>query len=75
MYHHTHTHTHTHRWFFGRIKRADAEKKLLQSGNQSGTYLIRESESMPGQYSLSVRDGDSVKHYRIRKVDTGPSVA
>ena len=40
----------------------------------SGTYLIRESESMPGQYSLSVRDGDSVKHYRIRKVDTGMCV-
>ena len=59
------------RWFFGRIKRADAEKKLLQVGNQSGTFLIRESESQPGNYSLSVRDGDSVKHYRIRKVDTG----
>ena len=28
---------------------------------------------MPGQYSLSVRDADSVKHYRIRKVDTGQS--
>nr|AAT67598.1 Src tyrosine kinase 3 [Suberites domuncula] len=58
-------------WFFGKIKRADAEKKLLQTGNQTGTYLIRESESQPGNYSLSVRDGDSVKHYRIRKVDTG----
>lgn len=59
------------RWFFGKIKRSDAEKKLLQIGNQTGTYLIRESESQPGNYSLSVRDGDSVKHYRIRKVDTG----
>lgn len=59
------------RWFFGKIKRTDAEKKLLQIGNQSGTFLVRESESQPGNYSLSVRDGDSVKHYRIRKVDTG----
>ncbi len=59
------------RWFFGKIKRADAEKKLLQSSNQTGTFLIRESESQPGNYSLSVRDGDTVKHYRIRKVDTG----
>ena len=58
-------------WFFGRIKRADAEKKLLGVGNQAGTFLIRESESQPGNYSLSVRDGDTVKHYRIRKVDTG----
>ena len=61
----------TCRWFFGRIKRADAEKKLLGVGNQAGTFLIRESESQPGNYSLSVRDGDTVKHYRIRKVDTG----
>ena len=36
-----------------------------------GTYLIRESESQPGNYSLSVRDGDTVKHYRIRKADSG----
>ena len=60
------------RWFFGRIRRFDAEKKLLQVGIQSGTYLIRESESRPGQYSLSVRDGLEVKHYRIfNKTDTG----
>ena len=36
-----------------------------------GTYLIRESESQPGNYSLSVRDGDTVRHYRIRKADSG----
>ena len=58
-------------WFFGRIKRADAEKKLLMQGNVTGTFLVRESESQPGNYSLSVREGDSVKHYRIRKADTG----
>lgn len=60
-----------YRWFFGKIKRTDTEKKLLQFGNQTGTFLIRESESQPGNFSLSVREGDSVKHYRIRKVDTG----
>ena len=36
-----------------------------------GTYLIRKSGSQPGNYSLSVRDGDTVKHYRIRKADSG----
>ncbi len=60
-----------YRWFFGKIKRSDAEKKLLQIGNHSGTFLIRESESQPGNYSLSVRDSETVKHYRIRKVDAG----
>lgn len=59
------------RWFFGKIKRAEAEKKLLSPGNPTGTFLIRDSETMPGNYSLSVRDGDNIKHYRIRKLDTG----
>eukprot|EP00128_Syssomonas_multiformis_P016763 Colp12_sorted_trinity150504_noHs@12380 len=57
-------------WFHGRIKRGDAEKLLMSSQNV-GTFLIRESESRPGDYSLSVRDVDSVKHYRIRVMDDG----
>ena len=36
-----------------------------------GGFLIRESESKPGDYSLSVRDHDTVKHYRIRTLDDG----
>ena len=33
--------------------------------NSRGSYLIRESESTPGGYSLSVRDRDQVQHYKI----------
>lgn len=40
-------------WFFGAIKRADAEKQLLYSENQTGAFLIRESESQKGEFSLS----------------------
>ena len=59
-------------WYFGKITRADAEKKLLQTGNPTGTFLIRDSETRPGDYALSIRDGDSVKHYCIiSKVGTG----
>ncbi|KAF4796548.1 Tyrosine-protein kinase FRK [Turdus rufiventris] len=57
------------RWFFGPIKRAEAETQLLYLENQEGAFLIRESESLKGEYSLSVFDGTSVKHYRIRKRD------
>ena len=39
--------------------------------NDYGSYLIRESESTPGDYSLSVRDRESVRHYRIRRLDNG----
>ena len=36
-----------------------------------GTFLIRESGSEPGNYSLSVQDGKAVRHYHIRKLDKG----
>ena len=41
------------RWFHGKITRAAAESLLKQQ--QDGSYLIRESESTPGDFSLSVR--------------------
>lgn len=49
----------------------EAEKKLLLPQNEHGSYLIRDSESRHNDYSLSVRDGDTVKHYRIRQLDEG----
>ncbi|XP_064254472.1 tyrosine-protein kinase Fgr isoform X3 [Passer domesticus] len=63
-------------WYFGKIGRKDAERQLLCHGNARGTFLIRESETTKGAYSLSIRDwdeakGDHVKHYKIRKLDSG----
>ncbi|XP_040028226.2 tyrosine-protein kinase yes [Gasterosteus aculeatus] len=63
-------------WYFGKMGRKDAERLLLLPGNQRGTFLARESETTKGAYSLSIRDwdevkGDNVKHYKIRKLDSG----
>uniref|UniRef100_A0A8C3R1F0 Tyrosine-protein kinase n=1 Tax=Cyanoderma ruficeps TaxID=181631 RepID=A0A8C3R1F0_9PASS len=63
-------------WFFKNISRKDAERQLLASGNTHGSFLIRESETSKGSYSLSVRDldesqGETVKHYKIRNLDSG----
>jgi abelson tyrosine-protein kinase 1 len=52
-----------HSWFFGNITRAEAELSLGSGIN--GSFLIRESESKPGQYSISVRYEGRVFHYRI----------
>ena len=41
------------RWYFGKIKRIEAEKKLLSSDNEHGAYLIRDSESRRNDFSLS----------------------
>lgn len=42
------------RWYAGRISRHLAEERLLQR-NHLGAFLIRDSESAPGEFSLSVR--------------------
>lgn len=58
-------------WYFRKIKRIEAEKRLLLPENTHGAYLIRDSESRPQEYSLSVRDKDTVKHYRIQRLEEG----
>eukprot|EP00038_Savillea_parva_P008404 m.176720 g.176720 ORF g.176720 m.176720 type:complete len:669 (+) comp14224_c0_seq1:86-2092(+) len=58
-------------WFFGKITRSKAEKLLMNPMRKHGCFLIRESESAPGQYSLSMRDGDSVRHFRVQTLDDG----
>ncbi|XP_048028341.1 src-like-adapter 2 isoform X1 [Megalobrama amblycephala] len=63
------------RWLFEGITRRNAEQLLRLPQNYSGCFLIRESQSCPGSYSLSIRhDRDhmhNVKHYRIHQIDNG----
>jgi len=50
-------------WYHGQISRNRAEY-LLNSGI-NGSFLMRESESAPGQHSLSLRYDGRVYHYRV----------
>uniref|UniRef100_A0A183C8P9 non-specific protein-tyrosine kinase n=1 Tax=Globodera pallida TaxID=36090 RepID=A0A183C8P9_GLOPA len=52
-----------HSWYHGKITRAEAEH-LLSSGI-NGSFLVRESETNPGQFSISLRHEGRVYHYRI----------
>ncbi|MGH0135972.1 UNVERIFIED_CONTAM: hypothetical protein FKN15_025239 [Acipenser sinensis] len=66
----------TEEWFFKDITRKDAERQLLAPINKPGAFLIRESETSKGSYSLSIRDVDQqgvnvIKHYKIRSLDNG----
>ncbi|XP_002737265.2 dual adapter for phosphotyrosine and 3-phosphotyrosine and 3-phosphoinositide-like [Saccoglossus kowalevskii] len=51
-------------WFHGDLSRHVTESVLLQNG-RDGTYLLRTSNNNPGEYTLSVRCHDSVKHFRL----------
>ncbi|XP_076305631.1 growth factor receptor-bound protein 2-like [Tachypleus tridentatus] len=52
-----------HEWYYGRITRADAEKLLLNK--HDGAFLIRVSESSPGDFSLSVKCPNGVQHFKV----------
>nr|XP_061792210.1 GRB2-related adapter protein-like isoform X5 [Nerophis lumbriciformis] len=52
-----------HPWFAGRVSRLEAERRL--HWRDSGVFVVRESESAPGEFSLSVSYGDRVEHFRV----------
>ncbi|KAL1234553.1 Tyrosine-protein kinase [Trichinella spiralis] len=54
-----------HLWFHGKISRSDAE--FLLSSGINGSFLVRESESCPGQVSVSLRYEGRVYHYRVQE--------
>ncbi|XP_017313350.1 GRB2 related adaptor protein b [Ictalurus punctatus] len=54
-----------HPWFVGGISRLAAESRLRPL--ESGAFLIRESESTPGEFSVSVSYGDHVQHFMVLK--------
>ncbi|XP_078812246.1 tyrosine-protein phosphatase non-receptor type 11 isoform X2 [Oryzias latipes] len=45
------------RWFHGHLSGREAEKLLTEKG-KNGSFLVRESQSHPGDFVLSVRTGD-----------------
>ncbi|ERE76478.1 tyrosine-protein phosphatase non-receptor type 11 [Cricetulus griseus] len=73
------------RWFHGHLSGKEAEKLLTEKGKH-GSFLVRESQSHPGDFVLSVRTGDDkgesndgkskVTHVMIRcQVMSGPDAA
>ncbi|XP_037666944.1 src-like-adapter 2 isoform X2 [Choloepus didactylus] len=63
-------------WLFEGLSREKAEELLLLPGNAGGAFLIRDSQSRRGCYSLSVRlsrpaSWDRIRHYRIQRLDNG----
>lgn len=53
------------RWFHGALPGKEAERQLNEKG-KNGSFLVRESQSKPGDYVLSVRCDEKVHHIFIR---------
>ena len=41
-------------WYHGRVSRVDAEKILDNAGGGEGTFLVRDSLTITGEYVLSL---------------------
>lgn len=52
-------------WFCGPISRSEASHRLLAAGVEQGAFLVRTSEKPGANYVLSVRDRQTVRHYKI----------
>ncbi|XP_072487525.1 src-like-adapter 2 isoform X1 [Notamacropus eugenii] len=66
----------SHGWLYEGLNREKAEDLLLLPSNHGGSFLIRESQTRRGAYSLSVRlsrpsSRDVVRHYRIHRLENG----
>ncbi|KAF4528306.1 hypothetical protein B566_EDAN014982 [Ephemera danica] len=55
-------------WFHGNLSGKEAERVILDKG-KNGSFLVRESQSKPGDYVLSVRTDERVTHVMIRCQD------
>lgn len=65
-----------HEWYVAKISRQDAENALLEADGKGdpqpdGAFMIRPSESAPGDFSLSVKFGDSVQHFKVLRDGQG----
>lgn len=67
-------------WFHGKVTRQAAEEILRKHGQQEGLFLVRESSTATGDYSLSLIFEGLPVHYQIRRhgedalfnIDEGP---
>ncbi|NP_001072143.1 SH2 domain-containing protein 1A [Sus scrofa] len=60
--------------YHGKISRETGEKLLLATG-LDGSYLLRDSESVPGVYCLCVLYQGYIYTYRVSHTETGSWIA
>lgn len=54
-------------WYFGAMSRQETNELLIQE-RDNGVFLVRDSNSIAGDYVLCVKENTKVSHYIINKV-------
>ncbi|KAL4629992.1 growth factor receptor-bound protein 10-like isoform X1 [Arapaima gigas] len=55
----------TQLWFHGRIMREESHKMIIQQGQVDGLFLLRESQSNPKAFVLTLCHNQKIKHFQI----------
>ncbi|XP_046870189.1 cytoplasmic protein NCK1 isoform X1 [Hypomesus transpacificus] len=56
-------------WYYGKVTRHQAEVALNQRGTE-GDFLIRDSESSPNDFSISLKAQGKNKHFKVQLKDS-----
>lgn len=56
-------------WYFGPLNREETNNMLL--GEISGVFLVRDSNSIKGDFVLCVKEDNKVSHYIVNKIQVG----
>lgn len=56
-------------WFHHRISRDEAQRLIIQQGLVDGVFLVRDSQSNPKTFVLSMSHGQKIKHFQIIPVE------
>nr|XP_021528108.1 growth factor receptor-bound protein 14 [Aotus nancymaae] len=52
-------------WFHHKISRDEAQRLIIQQGLVDGVFLVRDSQSNPKTFVLSMSHGQKIKHFQI----------
>uniref|UniRef100_H0UUV5 Growth factor receptor-bound protein 14 n=1 Tax=Cavia porcellus TaxID=10141 RepID=H0UUV5_CAVPO len=61
-------------WFHHRISRDEAQRLIMQQGPVDGVFLVRDSQSNPKTFVLSMSHGQKIKHFQIIPVEDDGAV-
>ncbi|XP_051040524.1 growth factor receptor-bound protein 14 isoform X1 [Phodopus roborovskii] len=56
-------------WFHHKISRDEAQQLISQQGPVDGVFLVRDSQSNPRTFVLSMSHGQKIKHFQIIPVE------
>uniref|UniRef100_A0A672INX7 Growth factor receptor bound protein 14 n=1 Tax=Salarias fasciatus TaxID=181472 RepID=A0A672INX7_SALFA len=59
----------TQPWFHGKLAREEAQRLITQQGLIDGVFLLRDSQSNPKTFVLSLCHTQKIKHFQILPVD------